>query len=52
MFILKDMCGKDRCKCQKNNCFTPKQFQMKGKGSKDTMEKTFKGSQTALGITF
>ena len=43
---LHDMCHKPKCKCQKQITFSPNQFQLEGSGYKNTMKKTFKGSQT------
>ena len=44
---LHDMCHNLKCKCQKQITFSPNQFQLEGNGFKNTMKKTFKGSQTA-----
>ena len=44
---LHDMCHNPRCKCQKQISFSPNQFQVEGAGFKNTMEKIFKGSQSA-----
>ena len=41
------MCPNRKCSCQKQVTFTPKQFQFEGKGFKNTIRKTFKGSQKA-----
>ena len=41
------MCHNPKCKCQKQNTFTPNQFQLEGAGFKNAMKKIFKGSQTA-----
>ena len=43
---LHDMCHNPKCKCQKQITFSPNQFQLEGSGYKNTMKKTFKGSQT------
>ena len=42
-----DMCHNPKCKCQKQITFSPNQFQLKGAVFKNTVEKLFKGSQTA-----
>ena len=44
---LHDMCHNPKCNCQKQINFSPRQFQLEGNGFKNTMIKTFKGSQTA-----
>ena len=44
---LHDFCHNPKCKCQKQITFSPNQFQLEGAGFKNTMKKTFKGSQTA-----
>ena len=44
---LHDYCPNPICTCQKQITFTPKQFQLEEAGFKNTMKKTFKGSQTA-----
>ena len=44
---LQDMCHNHKCNCQKQKTFTPKQFQLEGSCSKNTMKKNFKGPQTA-----
>ena len=44
---LHDMCHNPKCKCQKQITFSPNQFQLEGAGFKNTMKKTFEGSQTA-----
>ena len=44
---LHDFCHNPKCKCQKQITFSPFQFEMEGSGFKNTMKKTFKGSQTA-----
>ena len=44
---LHDMCHNLKCKCQKQITFSPNQIQLEGAGFKNTMKKTFKGSQTA-----
>ena len=41
------MCHNPKCKCQKQIAFSPNQFQLEGRGFKNTMKKIFKGSQTA-----
>ena len=43
---LHDFCHNAKCKCQKQITFSPNQFQLEGKGFKNTMKKVFKGSQT------
>ena len=41
------MCHNPKCNCQKQLTFSTRQFQLEGKGFKNTMKKTIKGSQTA-----
>ena len=47
MLKLHDFCHNQKCKCQKQITFSPKQFQLEGGGFKNTKKKIFKGSQTA-----
>ena len=47
---LHDYCSSPECKCQKQNTFTRKQFQMEGAGFRNTIKKTFQGSQTSWNI--
>ena len=42
---LHDMCHNPKCKCQKQITFTPKQYMLEGNAFKNTMKKTFRGSQ-------
>ena len=42
-----DMCHNPNCKCQKQRTFSPNQFQFEPAGFKNTMEKIFKGTQSA-----
>ena len=45
--ILKvHMCANQKCKCQKQITFTPKQFEMEGGSLKKFMKKVFTGSKT------
>ena len=44
---LHDMCHNPKCKCQKQITFTPKQFQLEGGVFRNTMQRIFKGSQSA-----
>ena len=44
---LHDLSGKDRCKCQRMICFTPKQFGIESNGFRNTVKKSFKGSEKA-----
>ena len=44
---LHDSCHNPKCKCQKQITFSPNQFQLEVAGFKNTMNKIFKGSQTA-----
>ena len=44
---LHDLSGRDGCKCQKIDCFTPKQFEFEGNGLKNTKEIMFRGSHKA-----
>ena len=44
---LHDMCHTPKCKCQKQITFSPNQFQLEPAGFKNTMEKIFKGTQSA-----
>ena len=43
---LQDYCGNPKCRCQKQNTFTPRQFQLEGAGFINTI-KEIKGAQTA-----
>ena len=43
---LHDMCHNLKCKSQKQNTFTPKQFQLEGGSIKSKLQKIFKGTQT------
>ena len=42
-----DMCHSPKSKCQKQITFSPNQFQLEPAGFKNTMEKIFKGTQSA-----
>ena len=42
---LHDVCHNPKCKCQKQNTFRPRQFQLEGNGFKNTTEKLFKGTE-------
>ena len=44
---LHDMCHNPKYECQKQNTFSPNQFQLEGAGFKYTKKKIFKGSRTA-----
>ena len=44
---LHDFCHYSKCKCQKQNTFTPKQFQLEGGSNKSKLQKISKGTQTA-----
>ena len=44
---LHDMCHNPKRKSQKQIIFSPNQFQLEGAGFKNSMEKIFKGSQSA-----
>ena len=44
---LQDMCHNPKCKCQKMITFTPNRFQLEGGSIKSTLQKIFKGTQTA-----
>ena len=44
---LHDKCPNLKCNCQKIITFTPNQYMLEGNGYKNTMKKTFTGSQTA-----
>ena len=44
---LHNLCGKDGCKCQRNVCFTSKQFEVEGSEFKNTMKEPLEGSQKA-----
>ena len=41
------MCHNPKCNCQKQKTFSTRQVQSEGNGFKKTMNKSFKGSQTA-----
>ena len=45
--MINDKCSNPNCNCQKRITFPTKQFQLEGAGFKDTMKKTFKGTETA-----
>ena len=47
LLIVHDMCPRPKCKCQEQITFKPNQFELEGVGFKNTMKKTFKGSQKA-----
>ena len=42
---LPDMCHNPKCNCEKKVSSTPRHFQREGARFKNTMEKSFKGSQ-------
>ena len=42
---LHDTCHNPKCNCQEQFTFTPKQFQLKVSGFKNTMKKFFKGTE-------
>ena len=42
-----DMCHNPECNCQKQNTFTPKQFQLEGGAIKSNLQKKYKRTQTA-----
>ena len=44
---LHDMCHNPKYRCQKQNTFSPNQFQLEGAGFKNTMKKIFEGSEKA-----
>ena len=39
---LHDLCQNPKCKCQKQNTFTPRQFQLEGAGFKNTVKENLK----------
>ena len=47
MLTLHDMCHNPKCRCQKQNTFTPKHFQLEGRSIKNKLKSTLKGAQTA-----
>ena len=41
------MCGNKNCNCQKQNTFTPRQYQLEGGSIKTKLKKIFKGREKA-----
>ena len=44
---LHDMRHNPKCKCQKQNTFSPKQFQLEGGSTRSKLKSIFKGTKTA-----
>ena len=42
---LHDQCPNNKCNCQKQISFTPKQFQLESNGFNNPMKKIFKGTE-------
>ena len=45
---LHDLCNNPKYKCQKQNTFTPKQFQMEGRSITNKLKSIFRGTQAVL----